>query len=101
MNKTYNADHCQTQINRLRKGTSVQDAINHWKQVLLNPNLQRDMYLIVNFISFTTLKDNLERMQRNESFGQRKQTVQILWLISSLISQCHEQGISVHVVCKE
>jgi hypothetical protein len=95
-NKNYNAEHANTQIPRLRKGAS-----DHWKKAILNPNLRRDMYLIVNFIAKNHLVDNLRRLQAGEFFGERKQTVQILWLVSSLISQCHEQGIGIHIVCKE
>ena len=100
-NKNYNAEHANTQIPRLRKGASVRVAIDHWKKAILNPNLRRDMYLIVNFIAKNHLVDNLRRLQAGELFGERKQTVQILWLVSSLISQCHEQGIGIHIVCKE
>lgn len=98
--KTYNQAGVNTQIHRLRKGTTVVSAIDCWKQAMLNPNLRQDMYLIVNFIAKGHLASNLRRMQNGEQFGERKQTVQILWLISSLISQCHEQGIAVHIVCK-
>lgn len=100
-NRYYNADHANTQIRRLRKGATVTAAIDHWKQAMLNPNMRRDMYLIVNFIAKNHLVDNLRRMQAGEIFGERKQTVQILWLISSLISQCHEQGIGIHIICKD
>jgi len=99
--KTYNADHTRTQITRLRKGSSVRDAIDHWKKVMLSPNLRRDIYLVINFIAKDHLEDNLRRMQTGELFGDRKQTVQILWLVSSLISQCHEQGIGIHIICKK
>ena len=100
-NKNYNAGHANTQIRRLRKGATVEAAIDHWKQAMLSPNMRRDMYLVVNFIAKNHLVDNLRRMQAREDFGERKQTVQIMWLISSLISQCHEQGIGIHVICKE
>lgn len=100
-NKNYNAKHANTQIRRLRKGATVDAAITRWKQAMLNPNMRRDMYLVVNFIAKNHLVDNLRRMQAGEEFGERKQTIQIMWLISSLISQCHEQGIAIHVICKE
>ncbi|MBR6438155.1 MAG: hypothetical protein IKS65_03095 [Bacteroidales bacterium] len=100
-NKNYNAEHANTKIPRLRKGTSVRVAIDRWKKAILNPNLRRDMYLIINFIAKDHLVNNLSRMQAGEIFGERKQTVQILWLVSSLISQCHEQGVGIHIVCKE
>jgi hypothetical protein len=100
-NKTYNADHIHTQITRLRKGASVRTAIDHWKKAMQSPNLRRDIYLVINFIAKDHLENNLRRMQDDEQFGERKQTVQILWLVSSLISQCHEQGIGIHIICKK
>lgn len=99
--KTYNAEHTHTQIKRLRKGVSVRAAIDHWKKVMLSPNLRRDIYLVINFIAKDHLEDNLRRLQAGEQYGERKQTVQILWLVSSLISQCHEQGIGIHIICKK
>lgn len=100
-NKTYNNGGSNTQIHRLRKGVSVAAAIAHWKQAMLNPNMQRDIYLVINFIAKRHLEENLRRMQAGDVFGERKQTVQILWIVSSLISICHEQGIGIHIVCKE
>lgn len=99
--KTYNNGGAKTKIHRLRKGASVAAAIAHWKQVMLNPNMQRDIYLVINFIAKSHLEVNLRRMQDGEVFDERKQTVQILWIVSSLISICHEQGIGIHIVCKE
>ena len=99
--KTYNGGGARTQIARLRKGVSVAAAIEHWKRAMLNPNLRRDMYLVINFIALSHLEENLRRLQNGDDFGERKQTVQILWLVSSLISQCHEQGIGIHIVCKK
>ena len=100
-NITYNNGGANTHIHRLRKGASVAAAIAHWKHAMLNPNMQRDIYLVINFIAKKHLVDNLRRMQAGEDFGERKQTVQILWIVSSLISICHEQGIGIHIVCKE
>lgn len=99
--KTYNNGGANTQIQRLRKGASVATAISHWKQAMLNPNMRRDIYLVINFIAKDHLVANLNRMQAGDQFGERKQTVQILWLVSSLISMCHEQGIGIHIVCKK
>lgn len=99
--KTYNAEHTHTQIKRLRKGASVKAAIDRWKRSMLSPNLRRDIYLVINFIAKDHLGKNLKRLQADERFGERKQTVQILWLVSSLISQCHEQGIGIHIICKK
>lgn len=99
--KTYNYGGANTRIHRLRKGVSVAAAISHWKQAMLNPNMRRDIYLVINFIAKDHLKSNLRKMQDGEQFGERKQTVQILWIVSSLISICHEQGIGIHIVCKK
>jgi hypothetical protein len=56
--------------------------------------------LVVNFISRSQLKDRLEKLRDGEAFAERKQVIQILWIISSLINSCVENGIGIHIYCK-
>lgn len=100
-NRNYiSSEGVNTSITRLRRGDNVANGISAYKKILLNPNIEKDVVLVVNFISRSNLKDKLERLQNGDVFGERKQVIQILWLISSLISSCVENGIGIHIYCK-
>lgn len=97
---TYNIDGTNTAITRLRRGANLADGIIAYKKLLLNPNLKREIVLAVNFISRAQLRDRLNRIKTGASFSEKNQVVQILWLLSSLINSCQENGIGVHIICK-
>lgn len=91
----------ETQINRLRKGNSVKNAISQFKKTKLEPNLKREMYLVLNFISKSGLQEKLVQLADAEAFPERNEIIQILWFISSLISSCREVGVDVYICCKK
>jgi len=100
-NRNYvSSEGINTAIPRLRKGDTVANGITAYKRILLNPNIEKEVVLAINFISRANLKDKLERLKAGEVFGERKQVIQILWIISSLISSCVENGIGIHIYCK-
>lgn len=89
-----------TQINRLRKGGNIDDAIRTYKSYLKNPNIKREVILAVDFISKNQLTANLRRLRNGERFGDRNTVIQILWIISGLINCCIENGIDIYIHCK-
>ncbi|RZJ36564.1 MAG: hypothetical protein EOO51_00145 [Flavobacterium sp.] len=97
--RDYNAPNVQTNIPRLRKGSSVDDFITQFKQTSLNPNHQREVYLALNFISKAGLQEKLYQLRDGEPFAERNEIIQILWFISSLINSCHEVGAEVYIYC--
>lgn len=100
-NRNYITDSgIETSITRLRKGDSVANGIANYKRILLNPNIEKEVVLAINFISRANLKAKMEQLKAGDSFRERKQVIQILWLISSLISSCVENGIGIHIYCK-
>ena len=99
-NQTLNINGVSTSINRLRVGDVISNSISTYKKLLLSPNLKREIILVVNFISRTQLKDRLHKLKTGVPFSERNQVIQILWLLSSLISGCMENGIGVHIYCK-
>lgn len=99
-NSTYNNDGIATSINRLRKGDNIDNAIELYKSAINNPNFHGEVHLVLNFISKQTLEINLEQLQQNIAFGQRSETIQILWFISSLISSTQEVNTNVFIHCK-
>ena len=99
-NTTYNIDTVATAINRLRHGDTIANAINTYKSLLVTPNLKKEIILVINFISRSQLKDRLLKLQEGTSFQEKNQVIQILWIISSLVNSCAENGIEIHIFCK-
>jgi hypothetical protein len=92
--KTWNGEVKDTQIKMLRHGSDVNSAIKQWKETKLNPNLKREVYIVVDFISKSLLETELKKSKLNN------QALQILWFISSYISSAQELGISPYIICK-
>lgn len=97
---TFNIAGFNTAITRMRNGDTIPNAIDTYKKLLLNPNLKREIILVVNFISRIQLRDSLHKLRAGTPFGEKNQVIQILWLLSSLINSCQENGIGVHIICK-
>ncbi|MFN8777137.1 MAG: hypothetical protein ACK5XV_10255 [Flavobacteriales bacterium] len=97
---TFNIGGFNTAITRMRSGDTIPNATDTYKKLLLNPNLKREIVLVVNFISRNQLRDRLHKLRAGTPFGEKNQVIQILWLLSSLINSCQENGIGVHIICK-
>lgn len=96
----YKNDGCITQIPRIRTGQTSTNLINDYKKIKKYPNLNKSVYLVVDFISKSTLEDRLIKLKNNENFRERNEVIQILWFISSLISSCTDAGTQVFICCK-
>lgn len=96
----WNGIYPNSKIKRLRKGDDIDDFINHFKGAIKNPYLKREMYLVINFISKSELQKNLNKLKSGISFGQKNETIQILWFISSLVSSCKEVNVDPYICCK-
>ena len=89
-----------TKIKMLRKGSSVNEAIELWKENIGSPNFKRQVNIVVDFISKSGLEDRLEKLKNGQSFSEKNQVIQILWFISSFINASQELGIESKVICK-
>lgn len=96
----YNAPGVATNISRLRRGTNVEDLLEAYGTTIKNPNFNREIYLVVNFISKEGLRERLEKLRNAEAFAERNEVIQILWFLSSFLSICAEQGIKGYICCK-
>jgi len=96
----WNGIYPSSEIKRLRKGDDVDDFINQFKAAIKNPYLKREMYLVINFISKSELQENLNKLKSGITFGQKNETIQILWFISSLVSSCKEVNVDPYICCK-
>lgn len=99
-NSTYNNDGINTNINRLRKGNNIDDAISLYQSSINNPHFKGEVHLVIDFISRNTLEQNLNNLKDGVPFARRSETIQILWFISSLISSCQEVNKDVYIHCK-
>ncbi len=89
-----------TNIRRFRKGDNIKEAVSYFVDLTMSPMLKREVVLVVNFISKRDLTTWVGLMKKGDSFAQKKQVIQILWLISSLINTCMENGIGIKIYCK-
>ena len=96
----YKNNKVETSIPRLRKGNSINDLTTQYTMTINNPNLTKDVFLIVDFISKASLEGWLNQLANDEQFREKNQVTQILWFISSLVSSCSELGVHPHIVCK-
>lgn len=90
----------ETSINRLRKGDNIDNAISQYKSATNSPNFHGEVHLVLNFISRTTLETNLNLLKAGNTFGQRSETIQILWFISSLVASTQEVNTNVFIHCR-
>lgn len=91
----------KTAIPRLRKGDDIDAAILKYKEVLFLPNTSRNVVLVVDFISLDTLRANLYQLKDTNDGRYKNQVIQIVWIISSLISCCYEVGVNVYIYCRK
>jgi hypothetical protein len=96
----YKKDKVITKIKRLRIGNTIDEFASRFIELKTTPNSKKAVYLNINFISKQLLEKNLKKLKNNETFGQRKQTIQILWQISSLIASGREHNVDVYIICK-
>lgn len=90
----------ETSIPRLRKGANIDNALTQYQSAMNSPNFHGEVHLVINFISRATLQTNLNLLVAGTPFGQRNETIQILWFISSLISSTQEVNTNVFIHCK-
>lgn len=99
--KKYKNDKVQTQINRLRKGVTVEESIENYIKKVSEPNVRKRVNIVVNFISKEKLFLNLYKLRDTGECTRKTQIIQILWFISSLINGCNELGIDVNIHCRK
>jgi len=96
----YRLKNAVTRINRLRLGSSVDDFINRFVSLTKDVNSSKKVSLNINFISKALLTTNLNNLRNNIDFTRKKEAIQILWQISSLISSCYEHNVGLKILCK-
>ena len=86
-------------IPRLRKGDTALNFVKKIKITFNQPNIRKEIFLVINFLSKRQLSTELNILKSGAKA--KNQTVQILWILSSLIGTCQEKGISLRIVTNE
>jgi hypothetical protein len=86
-----------TKITRLRKGSNAVSCVKYLRNTYNNPKTLKEIVLIVNFLSKKELDSQLTLLASGKA---KNQTVQILWLLSSLFGTCLDKGIRVRILTK-
>ena len=98
----WEGNHTTSNIPRLRKHPEeqhVHDAINLWKKNRQNPLCQKEMCLVVNFISLNEFTQNLNRIDNLDNIVLKTTTLQRLWFLSSFVNTCLEVGVTPKIYC--
>ncbi len=86
-----------TKIARLRKGKNAASCVKDLRNTYNNPKTIKEILLVINFISKKELDGQLALLAGGKA---KNQTVQILWLLSSLFGICLDKGIRVRILTK-
>jgi len=86
-----------TKIARIRKGDKRHIA-KEVRDALQATNVDREVYLMVNFLSLSALRAELNHLKAGRPA--KKATLPLLWLLSGLRSSCLERGVKVYIYCK-
>ncbi len=81
-------------IKRLRKG-KTRTCFKDLKDTYNSPNITREIVLVIDFLDKLQLETELQNLKAGKA---KNQTVQILWLLSTLIGTCQERGINVRII---
>ena len=99
----FRLNHVTTQISRLIKGqnNNLDESLDYYKTILKLPNLKKRIHLVVDFISKSRLESSLIRVKNGEQFDRRKEVLQILWFVSSLIAIAKDLSMEIYIECQE
>jgi len=98
--KEYKLNGVKTKISRIRTGQTSREFCDYFGKTSRNINLEREIYLVVDFLSKQQLKENLTKLKNGEAFDRRNETIQMLWLLNQLIGTCIDQSVKVQIFCK-
>lgn len=95
--KLWRKNYPSTSISRVRTADKVHFE-KDMKAALSAPNCDKEIYLIVNFLSLSLLRAQLNNVRAGRAA--QKAAVPLLWLLSSLKNSCMERGIKIYIYCK-
>lgn len=90
-----------TQIKKIRGKATSEDVVAAWKDAILSPQYKKRLVIVTDCISKKVLVEKMNKLKQRIDFSEKKEAIPILWLISSFISSCVENGIEPRIYCKE
>lgn len=100
----YNIDNVQTNIKRIRRNSCLEDPIGEIietnQKFSINPKAQTRIFIVIDFISRSQLKKNIEELRDGHTFNNKGVTNQILWYVSSLMSNAKDLDIDLEIICR-
>ena len=84
-----------TKIERLRRGKDAKSAVIYYNVLSRKINVQKEVALVINFISIKQLREELQKVKDDTS--KAPQVLQMLWILSSLVIACKEAGLSIKI----
>lgn len=81
-------------------GQSIDEVINKWKTSRTNPQLERQMCLVVNFLSIDDFTKGINDLNALDD-QKRATTFQRIWLLSSFVNSCIEAGVKPIIYCRQ
>lgn len=95
----WDAYYTKTKIKRMRKGNNIDEAVKIFYKTMMTPNTEKGIYLVVDFISKTELENELNILKGGIN-KPKNETIQILWLLTSLVFACKESNVNVYITCQ-
>jgi hypothetical protein len=92
----WNKSYTKSKIPRIR--SKKKKVISDLKETMLATNCDKEVYLVVNFISRKLLAENLNKVKTGVKAP--KATLPLLWLLSALRNTCLERNVKVYIICK-
>lgn len=80
---------------------TVRDAITLWGNNVMSPNYEREMCLVVDFLSYRTFSQQLTDIANNVPVAHEASLFQRLWILSSFVNGCLECGVKPVIYCKD
>jgi len=93
-------NHTTSSIPRYRGSGTISDMETKWKNLIYNPNVEKEMCLIVNFISKSEFARFISAIKTSPRTVYSKSSYQLLWLLSSFVASCVEVGVKPIIYCK-
>ena len=86
-----------TKVNRLRKGSNMDDAIEAYRRTVARPNADKEVCLVIDFVSHKRLETEMKLFVEKKS--KEYQLQQMFWLITTFIAACLDSATKPKIYC--
>jgi hypothetical protein len=87
----------KSNIPRFRKGTSRKAFLRELQSTFNSPQTRKELVIVVNFMSKDELDSQLKLLAKGKA---KNEAIQVLWLLSTLFSECISRGIIPKVITR-